>query len=164
MKTLRARFKKTEVSQATEMPAVSQLQTPVPQDLREDPLGLCTIALCRSSHHFGYFLMAKPLPGFLPATGSRLPSYPLAASPVPLCCPLLPSSPHCLLLKLSSRHPFAQAVPSIWPFPVLLPIKSSPPFTIWLQEHFFWKISTPSYSDHLLFWGLTFSGILISCC
>ena len=24
--------------------------------------------------------------------------------------------------------------------------------------------STPSYSDHLLFWGLTFSGILISCC
>lgn len=146
------------------MPAISQLQTPVSQDLAEDPLGLCTIVLCHSSHSFGNFLMTKPLPGSLPATGSSLPFYPLATSPVSLYCPLLPSSPHCLLLKLSSHHAFAQAVPSIWPFPVLLPIKSSPLFTIWLQEHFFWEISTPRYSDHWLFWGLTFAGIRISCC
>lgn len=63
MKTLRARFKKTEVSlRPLRCPVSPDFQAPVPQGLAEEPLGLWNTVLGPSSDPSGSFHSTRPLP------------------------------------------------------------------------------------------------------
>lgn len=109
MKTLRARFKKTEVSlRPLRCPVSPDFQAPVPQGLAEEPLGLWNTVLGPSSDPSGSFHSTRPLP-VLP----RLLSTPLPPrsfcflSSLSCCLHVLTAS-----CSVSSHRTFAPAVPS----------------------------------------------------